>query len=173
MVASSNLEYSFFQRRSSMNVLDVLKYGHLTIENSLQDLSETDWEVSGVCGVWSIKDIIAHLTSYEYLLKDVFGMFLHNGETDTLREFQKGPNFNDEQVDQRKHLTFSDVLAEYNETQAVVMQLAAKIPAEKFSQNGTIPWYGEQYCLDDLIVYMNYAHKREHVAQINVYQDTR
>jgi hypothetical protein len=155
-----------------MNVLDVLKYGHLTVGNSLQDLAETDWDVSGVCGVWSIKDIIAHLTSYEHLLKEVLGMFLDRDEQVYLNEFQNG-DFNDGQVDQRKHLSFHDVLAENNDTHANVMQLAAKIPLEKFSLNGTIPWYGEQYCLDDLIVYTNYAHKREHVAQINVYRDTR
>jgi hypothetical protein len=36
---------------------------------------------------------------------------------------------------------------------------------------GTIPWYGEQYSIEDLIVYQYYGHKREHVAQIWVYRD--
>jgi len=31
---------------------------------------------------------------------------------------------------------------------------------------GTIRWYGPTYALDDLIVYVNYAHKREHCAQM-------
>jgi len=156
-----------------MNVLDVLKYGHLTVENSLQDLSDADWEVGGVCGVWSVKDIIAHLASYEHLLKDVLGLFLERDEMEYLQEFQKGPSFNDDQVNRRQHLPYTDVLTEYRETQATVMQLAAQIPAETFRQNGTIPWYGEEYCLDDLVVYNNYAHKREHVAQISVYRDSR
>ena len=54
---------------------------------------------------------------------------------------------------------------------ARVIELAAKIPAEKFRENGTIAWYGPDYCLDDFIVYTNYAHKREHAAQIDVFGD--
>ena len=155
-----------------MNVFDILKYGHQTIEKSLSDLSETNWDIAGVCGVWSVKDIVAHLTSYEHLLKDVLGTFLETGETQYLQEFMHGSNFNDNQVDQRKDLSVSAVLTEYNKTQAFVMQLVAKIPTEKFRENGTIPWYGEEYCLNDLIVYTNYGHKREHVAQIHVYRDS-
>jgi hypothetical protein len=38
-----------------MNVLDILKYGHRTLLTSVEDLPEPDWEIGGVCGVWSVK----------------------------------------------------------------------------------------------------------------------
>jgi hypothetical protein len=47
-----------------MNVLDILKYGNLTLLKSVEDLPEEKWEVGGVCGVWSVKDIMAHLSSF-------------------------------------------------------------------------------------------------------------
>jgi hypothetical protein len=31
---------------------------------------------------------------------------------------------------------------------------------------GTIPWYGPEYSLDDLVVYQQYGHKREHDPQL-------
>lgn len=34
-----------------------------------------------------------------------------------------------------------------------------------------MPWYGDAYALDDLIVYMYYGHKREHNAQIAAFRD--
>lgn len=38
-----------------MNVLDILKYGHLLVLKNLDGLPEAAWETGGVCGVWSVK----------------------------------------------------------------------------------------------------------------------
>ena len=65
----------------------------------------------------------------------------------------------------------SAVLEEYQESHTRVMVLARRIPDETYRQNGIIPWYGAEYCLDDFIVYSNYAHKREHSAQVNIFRD--
>jgi hypothetical protein len=65
----------------------------------------------------------------------------------------------------------ADVLAELNEAHARVMALATRIPAETYRQNGTLPWYGPEYDLDDFIVYTFYGHKREHSAQIAAFGD--
>ena len=51
------------------------------------------------------------------------------------------------------------------------MELIGRIPAETLRQSGTIPWYGAEYALDDLIVYLYYGHKREHAAQIAAFRD--
>ena len=136
-----------------MNVVDILKDGHPPVEKSLQNLSESDWEVGSVCGDWSVKDILAHLASYEHLLKEVLGTFLEMHETPTLQEYtQNWDNFNDDQVEQRRKMTPAAIWEEYNETHADIIQLAARIPPETFRENGTIPWYVEESCLDDLIV---------------------
>jgi hypothetical protein len=44
------------------------------------------------------------------------------------------------------------------------------LDAMRADHPGTSPWYGADYALDDLIVYMNYAHKREHCAQIRAFR---
>ncbi|HXV43743.1 MAG TPA: hypothetical protein VEC96_11830 [Anaerolineae bacterium] len=83
-----------------------------------------------------------------------------------------GPlQFNDSEVELRQDKTMGEVLAEYNDTCAQVMTLAARIPAETFRQAGTLPWYGPEYDLDDYIVYSFYGHKREHSGQIAVFRD--
>jgi hypothetical protein len=51
------------------------------------------------------------------------------------------------------------------------VKLAKQISPEKWRENGTLPWYGMEYALDDYIVYTFYAHKREHAAQIGVFKD--
>ena len=67
-----------------MNAKDILKYGNRTLINSLEGLPEEQWYVEGVCGVWSVKDIVAHLASYERTLVEVFGLFLENEPTPLL-----------------------------------------------------------------------------------------
>jgi hypothetical protein len=44
-----------------MNATDILKYGQVTALQAINGLPESAWETPGACGVWSVKDIIAHL----------------------------------------------------------------------------------------------------------------
>lgn len=157
-----------------MNALDILKYGHLTVMGALEGLPQSEWETGGVCGVWSVKDIIGHLGAYELLLVDVLSSFTAaGGETPYLdRLFELGPErFNDDEAERRHNLPAQAVLDEYLQTQARNRELAAAVPAETWREVGLLPWYGSEYSLDDFIVYMYYGHKREHTAQVNVYKD--
>jgi hypothetical protein len=155
-----------------MNVMDILMYGDQTLLGTVEDLAEADWEVGGVCGVWSVKDIMAHLASYEHLLAEALDTFSNNGIGPNMAEKANlGEAWNDLQVERRRHMTAGEVLAEYKEVHGQVMARAAQIPPETSRQQGTIPWYGPEYSLDDFIVYSSYGHKREHSAQINVYKD--
>jgi hypothetical protein len=155
-----------------MNAVDILKYGHLTVLRTIDGLPNPEWETAGVCGVWSVKEIIAHLASYEHLLVEVLNSFLGGGPTPCLDQYlELGLQFNDVQVALRKDRTWGEVLAEYNAVQAQTTKLIHQIGEETRQQPGTLPWYGMEYALDDFIVYQYYGHKREHCAQINVFRD--
>jgi hypothetical protein len=155
-----------------MNAGDVLKYGHLTVMKTLEKFPSSALEQSGACGVWSVKDIIAHLASYELVLVDVLVSFVEDEPTPYLGRFTElGPQFNDTEVDLRRGKSFQEVLQEYVSANEEAMGLIARIPPETCRQTGTLPWYGDPYSLDDLIVYMYYGHKREHSAQIAAFRD--
>jgi uncharacterized protein (TIGR03083 family) len=155
-----------------MNAKDILKYGQLTVLQAIDGFPETEWETPGACGVWSVKDIIAHLTSFEQVLVDILTTFMGDGPTPVLNSFiEPGGQFNDSEVDRRKAKTIQDILAEFNDAHARTLSMVAEIPAEMLRQDGTLPWYGMDYALDDLIVYMYYGHKREHSAQIVAFRD--
>ena len=137
-----------------MNAADILKYGHLTVLQTIDGFPASAWETPGACGVWSVKDIIAHLASYEHVLVDVLATFLDTGSSPT------------------PYLSkFTLPGSQFNDTHAQVMSMVAQIPVETLRQAGTIPWYGVEYALDDLIVYLYYGHKREHSAQIAAFLD--
>ncbi len=158
-----------------MNPADVLKYGHQHVLRTLDGLDFAHWETGGVCGVWSVKDILSHLASYELWLEEILAGFcgdhLPTPVTDHLAA--SGPQaFNDEQVAARQGHSPAAVLNEYTAAYERVAQRVGRIAPETWRQAGTLPWYGAEYALDDYIVYTFYGHKREHCAQINVFRDT-
>jgi hypothetical protein len=156
-----------------MNANDILKYGHYTVLGAIDELNELHWETSGVCGVWSIKDIIAHLSSYEQMLIEILNSVLDpQAPTTLLNAYSQGIDvFNNAQVGMRRSYSTPEVLAEYNHLVEQNQALIAQIPADVRDQEGVLPWYGAEYDLDDFIVYTFYGHKREHSAQIAVFRD--
>jgi hypothetical protein len=158
-----------------VNAGDILKYGHATVCKTIDGLPLAEWEVNGVCGVWSVKDIIGHLAAFETLLVEVLSSFVEESAAPYLVQLSElgAARFNDVQAAARKSQSVSDVLAEYNDQQARVMALVARIPLETLQEPGTLPWYGLEYALDDYIVYQYYGHKREHSAQIAVFRDQK
>jgi hypothetical protein len=100
-----------------MNARDILKYGQLTVLQAIDGFPEAEWETAGACGAWSVKDIIAHLASYEQVLVDILTTFMGGGSTPVLNSYiELGGQFNDSEVSRRKAKTIQEVLAEFNDT---------------------------------------------------------
>jgi len=111
-----------------VNAVDILKYGHLTVLQPLDGFSESAWDTPGACGVWSVKDIIAHLASYEQVLVDVLTTFLGGGSTPSFTRFtESGNQFNDSEVAVRKEKTVKEVLEEFNDTHDQVVSMVVQI----------------------------------------------
>jgi hypothetical protein len=155
-----------------MHAGDVLKYGNLTLLSSIDGLTTEECAVGGVCGWWSVKEIIAHLTSHELVLVDVITALLDGGPTPNLDQYlEDRMAFNDVQVEMRKGKSYAHVLDEYRGAHFQVMALVERAGEELLHRSGALPWYGAEYDLEDYLAYGYYGHKREHSAQINVYRD--
>lgn len=155
-----------------MNAQEVIRRGHVAVLEAVSELPEEHWYRPGVCGVWSVRDILAHLAAFEHMVIQVLQSFVTGGPTTLLdRQREDGERFNEVEVAARRQLTAAEVLAEYSEAHGHAIPLVAQIPLELCRQPGTIPGYGADYSLEDLIVHKAYGHKREHAAQVNVYRD--
>lgn len=154
-----------------MNAHDILAYGHQDVLKAFDDLLPEQWSRVGVTPLWSLKDLMAHLGSFELFLEDALKSVLGEKPTPILDAMAKGGRtFNRVQVGARRKHTAEQVLAEYTEAHVRVMALIERLGPKRLAQAGTIPWYGESYSLDDLIVYANYGHKREHCAQVRAFR---
>ena len=155
-----------------MNAVDVVMYGQGTFLASLDSVPQTEWELPNVCGYWSVRQIVTHIASYEAMFADVLVSITGNDPAPTLDAFRNDPaGFNDAEVERRSDLTTDGALDELKSEHERVMSLIREIPPERLREVGTIPWYGPEYSVDDLIAYQVYGHKREHAAQICVFAD--
>ena len=157
-----------------MDVTIALENGHRTVLQTIDGLPESEWEKAGVCGVWSVKDIIAHLASYEHILVEVLTTFFDDDSPTPCLDMMRDDSlrFNNIQVDMRKDNSCDEVLTEYIETHEKAMTLFRQIPLElRRHPERTFLWSGMDYNLEEIIIYTNYAHKCEHCAQLGVFRD--
>ncbi|MBZ0297858.1 MAG: DinB family protein [Anaerolineae bacterium] len=155
-----------------MHSLDILEYGHQMVLNAVSGFTEHQATKPGVCGEWSVKDILAHLTSYEAVLVDVLTSLTEKTSTPVMdRWIVDSMTFNDVEVAQRRYIPMEDLIAEYRAYHDVVIDQLLNTPEDKLREAGALPWYGAAYDVEDFIVYAFYGHKREHCAQIEVYRD--
>lgn len=156
-----------------MHPLDILMYGHRFFTRTLDEFPLAEVSRTGACGIWSVKDLVAHLGSFELMLVEILEN-LHTPQTPTpvLERYRTNPmRFNDLEVDARQPRSYADVLAEYNLAYELVRSLAVRLDATLWHQDGLLEWYGAEYDLEDYIVYSFYGHKREHSGQIQTFSD--
>jgi uncharacterized protein (TIGR03083 family) len=135
---------------------------------ALDGLTPASVEQPGVCGDWSVRQIIAHLASYELTLLDVLRQLAGESTNGYVARYTKpDSDFNTSEVGARQSLTWQATLDELAATHERCLASLDKIPSATLAQTGAIPWYGAAYAVDDYIVYANYGHKREHCAQID------
>jgi hypothetical protein len=147
-----------------VNPVDVLRYGQRTIDGLVDRFRPDDWRAIAL-GVWTTKDLVGHLGAFEVRFADVLAMALDEPpESDLIRA--DNATFNDDQAAIRRDWSVADVVDEYRGAYRRVIVLAERVPAERWTEVGTIPWYGPEYALDDLLVYAMYGHKREHAPQL-------
>ena len=130
-------------------------------------------KMRGVCGVWSVQDIVAHMASYEGLLIEILNGVLGIEVPAPFMQMMMGlgpPGFNDAEVAKRHDKAYDAVLKEYLDAYAKSTELLAQIPEVTQRQAGLLEWYGPDYDLEDFLVYTYYAHKREHGGEINAFK---
>jgi hypothetical protein len=156
-----------------MNAKAIIEYGHRSFLKALDAVDPAILEKAGACGEWSIKDILAHLTQYEELFIEVLQGQLDKGTTvPTLVKIGNDhAKFNEMGITEGRKRTAIQLKELYKSRFDTVSELIGELTPLQLRKIGTIPWYGKEYSIDDLIVYLYYGHKREHGAQVNLFKD--
>ena len=152
-----------------MNAVDMLAYGQRMILETIDQFRTDDWQRVAL-GVWTTKDLVGHLGAFEARFADVLATFVDERPVSGLLGTDPA-TFNDDQAAVRRDWTVEAVLAELHEAHDRTLAYASRLPPERWREVGTIPWYGPEYSLDDLLVYTMYGHKREHHPQLEAVRE--
>jgi hypothetical protein len=152
--------------------LDLLEQAHLMALRSVEGLPILGWHIPGVYGGWSVKDSFAHFTSCEYVLLDVMASVMGETRTPALdRWLTNREQYDSLGVARRQNKMVQAVLDEYNDVHLETINQLIRVPDDKLRQNGTLPWYGDEYDLEQFIAYVFYHHKRDLSDHIAAFRD--
>ena len=154
-----------------MNPTDVLTYGQRQVDELIDGFTAADWEALAL-GSWTTRDLVGHLGAFEVRFVEILTRFLGEEPATNLMA-EPTATFNDDQAAIRRDWAVDAIVAELRGAYRDAMALVPRISPERWREVGTIPWYGPEYALDDLVVYLMYGHKREHSPQLEAVLERR
>ncbi len=114
-------------------LLKRLERAWTSFEESYAGLSEAQLIECGVIGAWSVKDILAHVTSWEQEALKYLPVILKGERPPRYSVMYGGIHaFNARMTEQNKRLSLADILRQLNETHRRVIEFIENSPEDQF-----------------------------------------
>ncbi len=133
---------------------------------ALQGVSPAILDRHGVVGTWSVKNVLAHLASWELVVVQALSERLETGQTPEVMATISADrdSWNALMVDEVDDLTPEDQLAELEWTRAVLMQYLGSLDDATLAK--AQPWSGWDGAVTDYVRDAIAQHERAHGEQV-------
>ncbi len=144
------------------NLSETLNQERTILLDAIMTLPETFLDEKGVVGEWSIKNVLAHLTSWERVVTDFLPGRLATGSRPHNLSVMSADEdaWNAQQVASREHLTPKEQLDEFQRTRQALLQVLYDVGEEALNRQH--PWPEWQGTLATYILEQVGDHEREH-----------
>ena len=116
-------------------LLNQLDKAWAAIKESYAGLSDALMTEPGVTGDWSVKDILAHITTWEEEALKYLPLIIKGGRPPRYSVKYGGINaFNAQMTEQKRGLSLSDVLKQLDETHRRLIDYIHRAPEEQFTR---------------------------------------
>ena len=115
-------------------LLKQLEKAWRTIEESYAGLSDSQLTETGVMGDWSVKDILAHVTTWEEEALKYLPLILAGGKPPRYSQYGGIDAFNAHMAEQKHGLTLSEVQRQLDETHRRLLDYLRSVPEEHFAR---------------------------------------
>jgi hypothetical protein len=115
-------------------LLKQLEKAWTTIEESYAGLSDSQLTEPGVMDNWSVKDILAHVTTWEEEALKYLPLILTGGKPPRYSQYGGIDAFNARMAEQKRGLALSDVQRQLDETHRRLLDYIRSVPEEHFAQ---------------------------------------
>ena len=156
----------FGERERAMDRHQLLKQldkAWTALKESYAGLSDSQMMESGVTGDWSVKDILAHVTTWEQESLKTLPVILQGGRPPRYSDLYGGIDaFNAWMREQKRELSLSEVLGQLDETHRQLIETVLKAPEEQFTRETR---FRRRLRLD------TYSHYPEHTRAIRAWRE--
>ncbi|HEY4388867.1 MAG TPA: DinB family protein [Ktedonobacteraceae bacterium] len=115
-------------------LLKQLEKAWTAIKKSYAGLSDSQMMEPGVMGNWSVKDILAHVTTWEEEALKYLPLIITGGRPPRYSQSGGIDAFNAQMTEQKRGLALSDVLRQLDDTHRRLIDYIQSVPEEHFTQ---------------------------------------
>ena len=133
-----------------------------TIKESYAGLSDSQLMEPGVMGNWSVKDILAHVTTWEEESLKYLPLIIAGGRPPPYMQYGGIDAFNAQMTEQKRGLALSEVLSQLDETHRRLIDYIRSVPEEHFTRETR---FRRRLRLD------TYGHYPEHAKAIREWRE--
>jgi len=124
---------------------------------SIRGLTDNRMMESGAVGYWSVRDVLAHIATWEQEALKVFPLIFEGKPTPRYTRYGGIDEFNAREQERKRHLSLELVKEELVATHQLLLNFLAELPESAFSPKSR---FVKRLRLD------TYNHYREHADQI-------
>jgi uncharacterized protein (TIGR03083 family) len=115
-------------------LLNKLNKAWAEIKESYAGLSDSQLAEPGVTGDWSVKDILAHVTTWEEEALKYLPLIIEGGRPPRYKTYGGIDAFNAQRTEQKRSLSLSEVLRQLDETHERLIDYVRSVPEEQFTR---------------------------------------
>src|SRR5690242_10238272 len=115
-------------------LLERLEKAWTTLQDSYTGFSDLQLMEPGVMGDWSVKDILAHVTTWEGEALKYLPLILTAGRPPRYTKYGGIDAFNARMAEQNRDMELSDVLRQLDETHHRLIDYLQSVPEEHFTR---------------------------------------
>jgi hypothetical protein len=134
------------------------------IKGSYAGLSDSQLTEPGVTGHWSVKDILAHVTTWEEEALKYLPLIIKGDRPPRYIQYGGIDAFNAQMTEQKRGLSLSDVLRQLDETHRRLIDYVQSAPEEQFTRETR---FRRRLRLD------TYSHYPKHAKAIRQWREQR
>jgi uncharacterized protein (TIGR03083 family) len=104
------------------------------LKESYAGLSDSEMTEPGVVGDWSVKDILAHVTTWEEEALKYLPLIVAGGTPPRYATYGGLDAFNAQRTEQKRSLSLAEVLRQFDEIHGRLTDYLQSVPEEQFTQ---------------------------------------
>ncbi|HMM29924.1 MAG TPA: DinB family protein [Aggregatilineaceae bacterium] len=148
---------------TKQQLLDKLENAWADLQASFAGLSEAQMTEPGVTGEWSVKDILAHVTTWEEEALRMLPLILDGQTPPRYADLYGGLNaFNAQMSAQKRDLPLAEVLAQLDATHRRLIEVVQRAPDDQITRETR---FRRRLRLD------TYSHYPEHARAIRAWRE--